>query len=1773
MKMKLLLLALLLILTVTSSKAQFLYGTANKDEHLVSTVLTPDGGQIFLANSGKDTSQDILIYRTSNTGKILWQKRYGQGNNYRDIAVKLISTNDGNYVFAGSTRVAWPNKPHFSRRASFLNKIDINGINKWGLPTFIYDTSANILAVADSLVLPTNIDYEINDFKGELIHSICEIPNGQIACVGTFNWGATIANGFFMIIDSSGTEQINNRLGLSSATSIYYGSHYATEYFGVNYDSTTGCIIASGLIKEYSTTYNSFTYIPMISCFKSGGSIDWCKTYNYTVFNLLGAAMYLHWALQADVLNGKIYYTIANTDDYLWKKSAIYNILEVDEMTGNILSNKYVRLGTASNSFYNYGVHITKPIPNNVDSSLTDLLILHTPAKNYTDYNDTTSKKVHFFRISNYPTNTTASLGFGKQYIRFGNQKIATLTPNNRSNYIYVGCDFQNDSAQLFKKQFDNGILQLNITTGMANVNNCFNDSISSIQLLNIVNTTVTSFYDYEINLTDIYPLAKTESIVVDTPTILVQKIYCAPCINNANITIQVMSIPTCDSSNLPLILKATTTKPQINFVWTENNNIVGVIQSSTATSQTIKINNPVIGTHQYFVSSEDSSCPTKDTASIIVTIKPSKPAPPNLYTNTLNYCIGSGVPRSLSSLVVPNSIGVGNSLVWYVGNATTGSATMPTYSTTVAGTYTFYVAQQTTSGCLSNKVLITVNVTAAPKLTLTPIATIKHCADTTITLQLHTNVPNKDIIWEVAGVGTQSNDSSYTLTITTDTSFSYTVTVINNATNCSSTKTAWVTVQSCYTPCNFDGATDLSNALTQSPTLSNGKYTIANNLTAPTGLSTITNSQIIVADNKKITVPNGATLVLQGCHLYSCAAMWQGITVQQGGTLIIDSSTNGNSSFIEDADTAIQVAIGEGTELYYNGRPYPYIIAANATIFNRNNVGIYLYNNNGGQTTLPNNYVQIGNCIFTSRDIPFGTTGGGSWVKHSTLLQSPTLNRCDITVPALTSPYINNALYSPTNIAAYLKQTNKAKPTVGIAINGQQFKTGSLTIGNGTAFDNQCNTTLFDNLGMGIRSLGTLSGGVGNGTAFNLRNCTFANGITTGLTKQGSAQPGLGVYAIYAGNAAIDISSPVGSKDNAFYNMSYAVKNMYGSKLNVSNCYIASHQSLANLNNAAITTGNWGIYSQSREYDTINISNNQIVNIKEAIKVDVSGVNSTTKITNSLNINNNTIQDYFAATGCPTCYVKNAITLAGNTAVSNKTLAASCSNNLLTRVFYGINASSFKSKNVEIMQNNISLQQYTNNGIVQEQYGITCNGGVAVVNLLDFYTNKVTDNVIIGSFDNATNSRANQTGVLLTAPQNNTEVSCNTVDRLTHGFRFFGPQLNTTKFWNNTMNYTNKYGFTLDKGGVIGTQGSSKRGVVCTSDNQWVGANTDWTNAAHYKTLCANGSNAASSPIWVQQYSNIYNPDGIGLNGWLGTSMPYSATAIGTIPASIVYKIPVGICMRCNTSQGDYPYAVSEGVDIATLEEIALQDPDVATTTEEEDAITAAKQQLYYFLKCNPNLKEYSSILTDFMVDNQYATMDYVSLMEWALNVNRYTLAAALLDTWTTETTPDANNKVYYTWLYNMQMREEYKPDIAEVLSLAKQCPLTGGSIVYAARNLYNSLAEDNLNFENACEDVKPMARGVNVKGGSGQRLTVSGISVYPNPTKGYVFITLPTTEKACWQITATDVIGNVVTEKRVKQSVSKTFVELKGNTGIYFVKILNCTTGTLEVKKVILQ
>lgn len=152
------------------------------------------------------------------------------------------------------------------------------------------------------------------------------------------------------------------------------------------------------------------------------------------------------------------------------------------------------------------------------------------------------------------------------------------------------------------------------------------------------------------------------------------------------------------------------------------------------------------------------------------------------------------------------------------------------------------------------------------------------------------------------------------------------------------------------------------------------GPAKIIKNTTIATGSNVTLSGEFLIAANIKITVPNGALLIIEDAHLYAFGStMWQGIEVKDGGKLICKKRRKSN--LIEDAITAIDAPSQATTTLST-------ILSLANTTFNKNYKDINFAN----YPCASNSYsdaITLNNCVFTCRDFTFNATTPFIPIKH----------------------------------------------------------------------------------------------------------------------------------------------------------------------------------------------------------------------------------------------------------------------------------------------------------------------------------------------------------------------------------------------------------------------------------------------------------------------------------------------------------------------------------------------------------------------------------------------------------------------------------------------------------------------------------------------------------------------------------------------------------------------------------------------------------------------
>ncbi|MCK6650484.1 MAG: hypothetical protein L6Q66_12575, partial [Bacteroidia bacterium] len=637
---------------------------------------------------------------------------------------------------------------------------------------------------------------------------------------------------------------------------------------------------------------------------------------------------------------------------------------------------------------------------------------------------------------------------------------------------------------------------------------------------------------------------------------------------------------------------------------------------------------------------------------------------------------------------------------------------------------------------------------------------------------------------------------------------------------------------------------------------------------------------------NVTITVDPGATLTINGSHIYSCGDMWQGIVVKPGGRVVVQNFVLGSfinrSSLIEDAFVAIDIPSLPSV----TNNP---LTVSNAT-FNRNQISIRInnYSTFAGPITYP---MTIVNSVFTCRDIPF-TPNSLTWPQTNAI-------KATTVVPVLQSPYINNLVYSQSNTNAFLKPPfapGAAKPLAGIKLNRvgstQNVTTTPVYYEFRIGAAGAPNFNIFDNLNICVDA---------ENSNFTCVNNVFQN-------NPPSQKLGMAINAVARElfNCRLQvIPAAANNFINKFYDCGRAINSVNYFENIATNCDVRSSVPTSAVAPVAPTVayiGEYGFIAVTNRFRTVNFSNNVMYNISNAITFtanfgayNIGGFVPSGQYSGQVNINSNTLQPQAPGNAITSQLIANAISVS-NVVASGLALVpgtnVNINNNIISSAYRGIGVSTWSKKDVRTNNNTITLvpdpffvpappATPTLNPL---QYGIGHQSNAAA----NSFGNNIVGNTITGAgIGTNPNVRA-----IITVLCNNQIVRCNKVNNTFKGIEFRGNNSPTSFNHNDMTNH--RFGFVLDNAGFIGVQGNSTN----PSDNRWLGT---WTGG-NFKTATlatATPSTAVGSELWVRNTSAVFNPNGSGFSaiGFAGVYSNINGTLLYITNNPLFLACPISIC------------------------------------------------------------------------------------------------------------------------------------------------------------------------------------------------------------------------------------------------------------------------------------
>ena len=956
-----------------------------------------------------------------------------------------------------------------------------------------------------------------------------------------------------------------------------------------------------------------------------------------------------------------------------------------------------------------------------------------------------------------------------------------------------------------------------------------------------------------------------------------------------------------------------------------------------------------------------------------------------------------------------------------------------------------------------------------------------------------------------------------------------YTLEVSNSCGTQSSTVT--VTVDpSCVNciACNPIGTSGVINAHA-----TNNVFCINNNVTI-TGTKLFIGSDFKIAAGVKIIVPSGAALRIINSHLFSCGDMWQGIEVQNGGQLTI------SNSLVEDAKVAVDVS----GNTQASGNVFNLI---NST-FNRNDVSVFI--NGYSQTVLPYPF-SITNCVFTCRDIPFGTQSFPSAATIGAVATNPGA--------PFTNSVINNATYSQTNSFAFLKAPAPAnsKPSaairlkaVGVTQNPQSATPTYFEFVLGGA----SNTNIIDNQRIGVDLIGS------NFTSYNTiyqNTATFSKGGTAG---------GIGINATapnetFNNRLQVTSTNNNSAKGNKFVDCSRAINTFNYFEHIITLNDIRSSQVFGAA--TANSRGKYGVKSITNRYKAYNVSSNTIYNIENGVILDATfGLLNIGSITSSssqyagpINVDNNIISPQVGGSAITTNYVSNAIALSDIISSpyniipvsSSATSVIQTANNTITDVYRGIAYLNWEKATSKISSNTVKLV-VDPTSTTPQQFGIGLSGAQANVNVSQVNSNNVTGFGITAN---------NKVYAIADNISSGINVNCNTTTNTYHGIAFGGSCPNT-KFNNNLMS-NHKYGFALLNNGIIGQQGTS----TSPQDNQWTGT---WTG--NFKTATIN-STSQTSPLYIRTGgTSPFNP-----NGSTFTQLPYIT---GTDDYNLGGFFPSLFTTTSNPTYIGCPVVINNGGGnppafvINQLEQIALDVINYQANAQQTKTIN--KNQVYRLLKADPTLMANSSILQTFYANSQNTNRKVLADVETNL-VTGDVITANNLNTAVSSTD---GVEINYKSFYNLAIKQAEGTistnDSLALATLAYGCPFTDGAMVYQARVMLNVMYDNYTVYPDNCPAQSNSRLAKTHQDENAIDNTFDAV-IFPNPGANLFHVATFGLTDGDIEVTINDIAGKTIYEGKhsIANAITDFVFDAKG--GIYFVKLYNIKSNQTIIKKLVVQ
>lgn len=1150
-----------------------------------------------------------------------------------------------------------------------------------------------------------------------------------------------------------------------------------------------------------------------------------------------------------------------------------------------------------------------------------------------------------------------------------------------------------------------------------------------------------------------------------------------------ANITNQPISIYANVNNVCPGTPVTLTASGGVSYVWSpggQTGNQITVMPNATTTYDVSAVN----------------LCGGTSNANIVVNVINATPPVISITASPLNACAGDNVTLTATG---------GVSYVWQGINSTSNQVNVTPQVTT-----TYYVNAVGTNGCTTTQQFAYTPV-PLPVINITGNSDT-YCLDNAIPVVL-TASGASTYVWtpgNLVGASVSVQPTAQTTYIATGTT--------GNCSSASSFIVKTTNCNSCFNCSNILPAILFQNLSVQS-------YCVTQDLTI-SGTVGINNSSFRMSPNVRIIIPSGSKFTISNSRLSACSDMWQGIEVQDGGSLII------NNSIIEDAIVAVDIS--NHTQSFSNQ-----ILSTFNAVFNKNLTSISISNY---QQTLSGATFKIEGSVFTCRNLVKPLSQN-----MATFIASIKA----VAVPANpNTPYasdrINENLYPRSVLkapfAGQLPDMGIYLDKVGVTISPLLNPT-FYSFNVGIANSNANSTCFFDYLNNGIISINS--------------NLEVANSIFQNMDG------GIGIRTISDGvsnyNQLKVSKNNITNLPNKFIDCGYGIfsENVFVHKIN-ENEFRSSKTKLKS------STGNNAIWASTFVNSNFSVKDNAIYNYKNGVVFSGSvgnlnglGINTTSLYSDVIAIKNNTIMPNMPSSIWPQSYVSSAITVFNvynpkYFIFPNVGKTISVETNTIT-AYRAVNVSGFAKMKFNINDNDINLEK-------DHTTQPTTEYGILMSECYSSTKGNIYNNFIKGYPSSYLN---NQNYAIIMKNCSDMIVSCNETRRTYNGLAFnaSNPQVGV---FNNIMR-NQVIGFLLDNNGVVGaTYGAGPNTIGTTgqpADNEWLGG--QWNQPGRYKTF-TNNSTAQSSPMYVQNSSN-FDPSGFGFsNPPLPPTLQYNTSVSSIFTTSGITPV------NCGT--GIPPALVLINNPVTELEKI-VQNQNLVTGNVVK-VRRVQKNAVFKELKADQTLTQNSTILQNFYNTELSTNNQVYATIEEQIAQEQLSQASNALAAVSNQDDVDNNHQIYNTCMLHYKDRTQVftAADSANLVVLCQKCPYTDGFVVFRARALYNLVFKTVEAFVDNCDNNAQNRLAATFTDEEDDMAELLKVELYPNPANNKFTIVTDEAEVTL-NVIISDVQGKKLQEATVNVENYEVGLQVNLPNGIYIVSIRNTTNYKTSIKKLVIQ